>query len=68
MEALLVLLALYLIGVLLLLPIWTIIKFSSQREDQERLQRQLLALEREIQSLRTQLTGSAGTSATCCPH
>ena len=59
MEALLVLLALYLIGVLLLLPIWTIIKFSSQREDQERLQRQLLALEREIQSLRTQLTGSA---------
>src|SRR6185312_5048949 len=52
MEAFLVLLGIYLFAVLIVLPIWTIIKVTSQRRDQEILQQQLTALQQELQALR----------------
>jgi len=55
MEAFLVLLGLYLFVVLIVLPIWTIVKIIRQRSDQEILQQQLSALQQEIQTLRSEL-------------
>ncbi len=58
MEAFFVLLALYLIAAVVVLPIWTIIKITQQRRDQEILQQQLTFLEKEIQALRAELKSS----------
>src|SRR5664279_3740380 len=63
MEAFLVLLGLYLFAVLLVLPVWTLIRFSGQRREHLELQRQLSLLEQEIQSLRSQLKNSPAAPA-----
>lgn len=52
MEALIALLALYLLAVLVVLPIWTLIRIIGQREDHDALRRQLAKLADEIKSLR----------------
>jgi len=53
MEALAVLLVLYLGFVLLVLPIWTIVKIRAQRRDQENLQHQVAMLESALRDLRS---------------
>ena len=63
MEAFFVLLALYLIAAIVVLPIWTIIKITQQRRDQEILQQQLTFLEKEVQALRAELKSSPVVSA-----
>jgi len=55
MEALIALLGLYLVTVLVVLPIWTIVKILRQRSDQEILERQYALLQQEIQALRAGL-------------
>jgi hypothetical protein len=52
MQVLIVLLVLYLIMVLLVLPIWILIKFGEQREDRDALQRRLSCLDEEVKKLR----------------
>jgi uncharacterized membrane protein len=52
MEALLVLLGVYLFAVLIVLPIWTVIKISGQRDAHDALQRRLSELEIEVKALR----------------
>ena len=63
MESLLVLLGLYLFAVLVVLPIWAVVKFLRLRGDQEILQQQLGALQQEIQVLRTGLKHPPAASA-----
>ena len=55
MESLLVLLGLYLFAVLVVLPIWMVVKIIRQRHDQEILQQQLGLLQQEILVLRAEL-------------
>ena len=55
MDASLVLLGVYLFAVLVVLPIWTLIKIGSQRTDHEALQHRLSALESEVETLREKL-------------
>ena len=55
MEALLVLLGLYLFAVLIILPIWTVIKISGQRDRHDALQRQLGNLQASLETLRQKL-------------
>jgi hypothetical protein len=55
MESFLVLLGLFLFAVLVVLPVWTIIKIIRHGRDQELLQHQLRALQQEIQVLRSDL-------------
>jgi len=55
MESFLVLLGLFLFAVLIVLPIWTIVKIHSQRRNQELLQQQLRGLQQEVQTLRADL-------------
>jgi len=55
MEALLVLLVLYLIVVLLVLPIWFFIKIGEHRRHQESMELQLRHLESQVSQLRTGL-------------
>jgi uncharacterized membrane protein len=52
MEALLVLLGLYLFAVLIVLPIWTFIKIGKQRDDHDALLRRLANLEATVAALR----------------
>ncbi len=55
MEALLVLLGVYLFAVLIVLPLWTLIKIGGQRNDHEALKSRLAALESEVETLREKL-------------
>lgn len=55
MEALLVLLGIYLFAVLIILPIWTLIKIGGLRSDNDAVRRQLGTLEGELESLREKL-------------
>jgi uncharacterized membrane protein len=55
MEALLVLLGVYLFVVVVVLPIWTFVKISSQRDDHEALKRRLSVLAAAVDSLREKL-------------
>ena len=55
MQALIVLLVLYLIVVLLILPIWTFLKIGDQRDQHDALQRRLDHLEAEVEKLRAAL-------------
>jgi hypothetical protein len=63
MQALIVLLVLYLIVVLLILPIWTFIKIGGQRDDHDELKRQLGYLEDEVKNLRAALRNLPATPA-----
>ena len=67
MESFLVLLGLFLFAVLVVLPIWTIVKILRQRSDQEILQQQLTALQQEIDSLRSALSYLQGAPAQPVP-
>ncbi len=55
MDALLGLLGLYLFAVLIVLPIWTLIKIGGQRDDHNALQRRLANLEAAVETLREKL-------------
>ena len=55
MEALIVLLFVYLVAVLIVLPIWTIIKVGGQRTDHDALQHRLSLLTAEVKQLRLKL-------------
>ena len=55
MEALLVLLGVYLFAVLIVLPISAFVKIGGQREDHEALKHRLSVLEAEVESLREKL-------------
>ncbi|MEO6875651.1 MAG: DUF2339 domain-containing protein [Opitutaceae bacterium] len=55
MEAFLVLLGFYLFAVLVVLPIWTIVKILGQRRDHEILQQQITTLQQEIETQRAEL-------------
>ena len=63
MEPLLVLLCLYLFAVLVVLPIWTVVKIIQLRHDQEILQQQNRLLQQEIQALHAGLKPSAAAPA-----
>src|SRR4051812_46042796 len=53
MEALLVLLTVYLFAVLVVFPIWTLMKTGGQSDRQDRLAARLAELEAEVRKLRT---------------
>lgn len=67
MEALLALLAVYLVVVLVMLPIWTIIRIRHQAGEQELLRHQLHSLEVELNELRTKLREGAGAAPPAAP-
>ena len=62
MEALLALLVIYLVVVLLILPIWTIIRIRSHADERDFLSSRLDSIEEELRSLRAKLR--EGTVAT----
>jgi len=67
MQALIVLLVLYLIAVLLILPLWTIIRINTQAREHEEQQRRLARLEGELLELRARGASSAPVPAPAVP-
>ena len=67
MEPLIVLLCLYLFVVLVILPIWTVVKIIQLRNDQEILQQQNRLLQQELQTLRAELKHPAAARAQPAP-
>ena len=63
MEQFLVLLGIFLFAVLVVLPIWTIVKITRQGRDQDVLQRQITALQQEVQALRAEIKTPPTTPA-----
>ena len=63
MEALIALLVLFLFAVLVVLPIWSIIKIGGLSEDNQRLKRQFDILEAEVENLRTAVRKPPATAA-----
>jgi uncharacterized membrane protein len=67
MQALIVLLVLYLIAVLLILPIWTIIRVNTQAREHEAQQRRLNRLEGELLELRARGIAAGPAPAPAAP-
>ena len=64
MQALAVLLVIYLFVVLVIMPIWLLVKFSEQNRDFLRLREQLRSVESELRTLRAEITSRAALPAT----
>ncbi len=67
MEAIAALLIIYLVVVLLILPIWMIIRIRSHRDEQDAMRQRLDYIDAELQDLRTRLREGAATLAPTAP-
>lgn len=67
MESLIILLVVYLVGALVVLPIWTFVKFSRAQREHDELAYELDQLQREVHALRENLKQAAAPARESAP-